>query len=83
MMKLLFARIAQQLSGLELELLGEDGLRYSDWTLRSTRRRRLHRAGRGLPLPARQGQFHRGRHLRDHAQHRRRARPRPPGGGPQ
>ena len=33
MMKLLFARIAQQLSGLEIELLGEDGLRYSDWTL--------------------------------------------------
>ncbi|MFE6925348.1 acyl-CoA dehydrogenase family protein [Nocardia sp. NPDC057663] len=32
-MKLSFARIAQQLSGLELELLGEDGLRYSDWTL--------------------------------------------------
>jgi alkylation response protein AidB-like acyl-CoA dehydrogenase len=33
MMKLHFARIAQQLSGLEVELLGEDGLRYSDWTL--------------------------------------------------
>jgi alkylation response protein AidB-like acyl-CoA dehydrogenase len=33
MMKLLFARVAQQLSGLEVELLGEDGLRYSDWTL--------------------------------------------------
>ncbi|WP_240136418.1 acyl-CoA dehydrogenase family protein [Streptomyces sp. MUM 178J] len=32
-MKLTFARIAQQLSGLELELLDEDGLRYSDWTL--------------------------------------------------
>lgn len=32
-MKLSFARIAQQLSGLELELLGEDGLRYDDWTL--------------------------------------------------
>jgi alkylation response protein AidB-like acyl-CoA dehydrogenase len=32
-MKLTFARIAQQLSGLELELLGEDGLRYSDWTM--------------------------------------------------
>ena len=31
--KLLFAKLAQQLSGLELELLGEDGLRYSDWTL--------------------------------------------------
>ena len=32
-MKLAFARIAQEASGLELELLGEDGLRYSDWTL--------------------------------------------------
>jgi alkylation response protein AidB-like acyl-CoA dehydrogenase len=32
-LKVTFARIAQQLSGLELELLGEDGLRYSDWTL--------------------------------------------------
>jgi len=33
-MKLVFARLAQQLSGLELELLGEEGLRYDDWTLR-------------------------------------------------
>ncbi|MDN7120057.1 acyl-CoA dehydrogenase family protein [Nocardioides sp. ChNu-153] len=32
-MKLVFARLAQQLSGLEVELLGDDGLRYSDWTL--------------------------------------------------
>lgn len=32
-MKLAFARISQQLSGLELEILGEDGLRYSDWTM--------------------------------------------------
>ena len=35
-MKLAFARIAQQLSGLELELLGEDGLRYESdpgWTM--------------------------------------------------
>jgi alkylation response protein AidB-like acyl-CoA dehydrogenase len=32
-LKVSFARIAQQLSGLELELLGEQGLRYSDWTL--------------------------------------------------
>jgi alkylation response protein AidB-like acyl-CoA dehydrogenase len=31
-MKLTFARLNQQLSGLELELLGEEGLRYSDWT---------------------------------------------------
>ena len=32
-MKLTFARLNQQLSGLELELLGEEGLRYSDWTM--------------------------------------------------
>jgi alkylation response protein AidB-like acyl-CoA dehydrogenase len=32
-MKLGFARINQQLTGLELELLGEDGLRFSDWTM--------------------------------------------------
>jgi alkylation response protein AidB-like acyl-CoA dehydrogenase len=33
-MKLAFARLAQQLSGLEVELLGTDGLRYDDWTMR-------------------------------------------------
>jgi alkylation response protein AidB-like acyl-CoA dehydrogenase len=32
-MKLTFARLNQQLSGLEVEMLGEDGLRYSDWTM--------------------------------------------------
>lgn len=32
-MKLTFARVAQELSGLEVELLGEEGLRYSDWTM--------------------------------------------------
>jgi alkylation response protein AidB-like acyl-CoA dehydrogenase len=32
-MKLTFARLNQQLSGLELELLGEEALRYSDWAL--------------------------------------------------
>ena len=32
-MKLTFARLAQELSGLELELLGEEGLRYDDWTM--------------------------------------------------
>ncbi|WP_341230226.1 acyl-CoA dehydrogenase family protein [Nocardioides salarius] len=31
--KLVFARLAQELSALEVELLGEDGLRYDDWTL--------------------------------------------------
>ena len=29
--KILFARLHQQLSGLEVELLGEEGLRYDDW----------------------------------------------------
>ncbi|MEE1802168.1 acyl-CoA dehydrogenase family protein [Streptomyces sp. JV176] len=33
-MKLAFARLNQEISGLEVELLGEEGLSYSDWTLR-------------------------------------------------
>ncbi|MFB9904066.1 acyl-CoA dehydrogenase family protein [Allokutzneria oryzae] len=33
-MKLAFARLAQDLSGFEVELLREEGLRYDDWTLR-------------------------------------------------
>ncbi|MCT2583358.1 acyl-CoA dehydrogenase family protein [Actinophytocola gossypii] len=33
-MKLAFARLNQELTGLELEMLGEDGLRYDDWTMR-------------------------------------------------
>ena len=33
-MKLTFARLAQELSGLEVELAGEAGLRYDDWSLR-------------------------------------------------
>ena len=32
-MKLTFARLAQELSGLEVELLGEAGLRYGDWAM--------------------------------------------------
>ncbi len=32
-LKLSYARGNQQLTGLELELLGEDGLRYDDWTM--------------------------------------------------
>ena len=32
-LKLAFARLNQEISGLELELLGEDGLRYQDWTM--------------------------------------------------
>ena len=30
--KLVFARLNQEISGFEVELLGEDGLRYDDWT---------------------------------------------------
>ncbi len=37
-MKLAFARLSQALSGLELELLGEEGLRYDDWSLRRPER---------------------------------------------
>lgn len=33
-MKLAFARLNQQISGLEVELLGEEGLLYDDWTMR-------------------------------------------------
>jgi alkylation response protein AidB-like acyl-CoA dehydrogenase len=33
-MKLLFARLAQALSALDVEFLGEQGLRYDDWTMR-------------------------------------------------
>ncbi len=32
--KLVFARLMQQISGLEVELLGEDGLRHDEWTMR-------------------------------------------------
>jgi alkylation response protein AidB-like acyl-CoA dehydrogenase len=32
--KLAYARLNQEVSGLELELLGEEGLRYDDWTMR-------------------------------------------------
>jgi alkylation response protein AidB-like acyl-CoA dehydrogenase len=32
-LKLAFARLNQQISGLEVELLGEQGLRYGDWTM--------------------------------------------------
>ncbi|MCX4444418.1 acyl-CoA dehydrogenase family protein [Streptomyces albidoflavus] len=33
-LKLSFARLNQQISGLEVELLGDDGLLYDDWTMR-------------------------------------------------
>ncbi|MFZ5847939.1 MAG: acyl-CoA dehydrogenase family protein [Actinomycetota bacterium] len=43
-MKLTFARLAQELSGLEVELLGSEGLRYSDWTM--TRPQKVDMTGR-------------------------------------
>lgn len=43
-MKLTFAQLNQRLTGLELELLAEDGLRYSDWTV--VRPERVDFAGR-------------------------------------
>ncbi|MGC7094852.1 acyl-CoA dehydrogenase family protein [Amycolatopsis lurida] len=33
-MKLAFSTLNQEISGLELEMLGEEGLRYDDWTMR-------------------------------------------------
>ncbi|HEY3711216.1 MAG TPA: acyl-CoA dehydrogenase family protein [Amycolatopsis sp.] len=33
-MKVAFSELNQQLTGLEIELLGEEGLRYDDWTMR-------------------------------------------------
>ncbi|MFI8361607.1 acyl-CoA dehydrogenase family protein [Streptomyces sp. NPDC085612] len=33
-MKLAFARLNQEISGLEVELMGEEGLLYDDWTMR-------------------------------------------------
>jgi alkylation response protein AidB-like acyl-CoA dehydrogenase len=43
--KLTFARINQEVSGLEMELLGEDALRYDDWAMR--RPSRVDFTGRG------------------------------------
>ncbi|MFD4248874.1 MULTISPECIES: acyl-CoA dehydrogenase family protein [Amycolatopsis] len=44
-MKLAFANLQQALTGLEIELSGEDGLRYDDWTLR--RPEKVDMLGRG------------------------------------
>lgn len=44
-MKLAFARLNQEISGLEVELLGADGLLYDDWTMR--RPERVDFTGRG------------------------------------
>jgi hypothetical protein len=33
-MKLAFARMSQSLSGIEVELAGDDGLDYDDWSMR-------------------------------------------------
>ena len=76
-MKLSFARINQQLSALEVDLLGDDGLRYESWEMRRPDPGRLLRQGRRLPLPARQGQLDRGRYVGGAAQRGLRADPRP------
>ena len=56
-MKLAFARLNQEISGLEVELLGEEGLLYERLDHAPPRIRRLHRARRRLPLSALQGQL--------------------------
>lgn len=76
-MKLAFARLNQEISGLEVELLGDEGMLYGDWTMRRPEIVDFTGRDAGLPLSPVQGQFHRGRHERGPAQHRRRARPRP------
>ncbi len=43
--KLVFARLNQEISGFELDLAGDDGLRYDDWTMR--RPERVDFVGRG------------------------------------
>ena len=43
--KITFARVAQQASALEIELLGATGMRHDDWTM--TRPERLSLTGRG------------------------------------
>ena len=50
--KLVFARLNQEITGFELELAGEDGLRYDDWTMRRPDAGGLHRPRRRLPVPA-------------------------------
>lgn len=37
-LKVMFARLAQAISGFDVELHGESGLRYDDWTMRRTER---------------------------------------------
>ena len=61
-MKLTFARLAQQISGFEVELLGptDSPTTTGPWC---DRRWSVHRPRRRLPLPARQGQLDRGRDL--------------------
>ena len=75
--KLTFARLNQEISGLEIELRpAADGLRYDDWTMRRGAASDYAR-GPGYRYLRVAGQLDRGRHLGDPAQHHRRARPRP------
>ena len=71
-MKLALARLTQAISGLEMQLHGEAGLRYDDWTLRRPEIGRLHRTRARIPIPARQGQLDRGWNLGDSTQRNRR-----------
>jgi alkylation response protein AidB-like acyl-CoA dehydrogenase len=45
--KLVFARLNQEISGLEVELAGADGLRYDDWTMRRPGRADFYGRGPG------------------------------------
>ncbi|HZR49282.1 MAG TPA: acyl-CoA dehydrogenase family protein [Streptosporangiaceae bacterium] len=46
--KLVFARLNQEISGLELELAGADGLRYDDWTMKRPERANFFGRGPGF-----------------------------------
>ena len=46
--KLVFARLNQEISGLEVELAGADGLRYDDWTMKRPERANFFGRGPGF-----------------------------------
>ena len=75
-MKLVFAKLNQGCPG-SLDLLGDDGLRYDDWTMTRPSPRTSSARTPASGTCAFQGQLDRGRHLRGAAQHRGRADPRP------
>ena len=81
-LKVTFARLAQAISGFEIELHPESGLQYDDWTMRQPEIGRLHRPRARISLPAGEGQLDRGWHVGDPAQYHRRAHPRAAAGTP-